>query len=94
MGFSYCSNKYRYSGDYYTCTRSEMAHYLEAVVREEERAELQRRRRPRIVRDKTNSMGIYDDVDFVYRFRLTKEGVLDIYARIGLKTYNYLSIML
>ena len=71
-----------------------MANYLEAVVREEERAELQRRRRPRIVRDRTDPMGIYDDVDFVYRFRLTKERVLDIYARIGLKTYNYLSIML
>ena len=34
MGFSYCSYKYRYSGDYYTCTQSKMADYLEAVVSE------------------------------------------------------------
>jgi len=27
MGFSYCSNKYRYLGDYNTCTQSKMAPY-------------------------------------------------------------------
>ena len=31
MGFFYCSNKYRYLGDYYTCKRSKMIAYLEAV---------------------------------------------------------------
>jgi len=43
MVFLYCSNKYRFSGHYYTCTPSTVVEYLEAVVRDDDRAKLQQK---------------------------------------------------